>query len=125
MPGEIGSVGDDSHDRLVQELDEQREHYLQQLRPRFDEMVKDNKLYLGHREDRRKAHEKWRSWSWLGDPARLTDTEVQSWSEILSSVDPPIQAEGRGTEDEWKARGFERYADYFLKANSWTYAQEM
>ena len=120
----VGAVGEDAHDKLIRDLDELRDHYLKMWSPRFGEMVTDQKLYLGHRDDRRKAHEKWRSWSWLGDPARLTDTEVQSWSEILSSLDPPVQVEGRGTEDEWKARGFERYADYFLRGNSWVRTQE-
>lgn len=125
MPRTIGYVGEPDHDKLVKDLEELQQHFLMALRPRFQEMVDDHRLFLGFREDRRKAHEKWRSWSWLGDPARLTETEVQSWMEILGSLDPPIQADGRGTEDEWKARGFERYAEYFLKANSWPYTQEM
>jgi hypothetical protein len=125
MPGQIGYVGDEAHDKLIRDLDELQQHFLMALRPRFQEMVQDHRLYLGHREDRRKAHEKWRSWSWLGDPSRLTETEVQSWMEIMSSLDPPVQAEGRSTEDEWKARGFERYASYFLRANRWPYTQEM
>lgn len=125
MPSVVGAIGDDAHDKLIRDLDELRDHYLKQWSPRFKIMVSDQKLYLGHREDRRKSHEKWRSWSWLGDPARLTDTEVQSWHEILGSLDPPIQVEGVGTEDEWKARGLERYADYFLRGNKWIQTQEM
>jgi hypothetical protein len=93
MPPGVGYQGDEQHDRLIAEIDEYRLYYLQLLRTTHQRMANDNLLYMGHREDRRKAHEKWRSWSNLGDPARLTETEVQSWLEILSSIDPPVQAE--------------------------------
>ena len=125
MPGTIGFLGEEKHDKLVKDIEELETHYRQSLSGRFQEMVDDTKLYLGHRKDKRKANEKWRSWSWLGDPARLTDTETQSWLEILTATDPSVQVEGRGTEDEWKARGISRYTDYFLRANSWQYTLEM
>lgn len=109
---------------LVKELIELYDFWLQALSPRFNEMVSDHKLYLGHRDDKRKAHEKWRSFSWLGDPYRLTTIETNAWLEITNSLDEWLQAEGVSTEDEWKAKGFIRYGDYFLRANKWTGKQE-
>lgn len=125
MPEGVGAYGEDDHDRLVKELVELQDYYLQALSPRFREMTDDHKLYLGHRDDHRQPHEKWRSLSWLGDPYSLTTTETDAWMEIMGSIDPPAQAEGVGTEDEWKARALERATDYFLRANKWTYTQEM
>ena len=110
-------------EKLVKDLVEIQDHWLQALAPRFREMVGDHKLYLGHREDRRQAHEKWRSWSWLGDPYSLTTTETDAWLEILGG-EPPA-CEGVGTEDEWKARGVERMSDYILRGNKWPYVLEM
>ena len=40
-------------EKLVKDLVEIQDHWLQALAPRFREMVGDHKLYLGHREDRR------------------------------------------------------------------------
>lgn len=123
MPEGVG-YGVEDHDKLVGELVEFFDHYRDQLANRHKEMVSDHQLYLGKRDDRRQAHEKWRSWSWLGDPFQQTETEVQSWLEIMNSMDPPYQTEGVGTEDEWKARGFERALSYFLTGNKWTGVQE-
>lgn len=125
MPEGVGYYGDKDHDKLVAELVELQDHWLQALAPRFREMVGDHKLYLGHREDRRQAHEKWRSWSWLGDPYTLTTTETDAWLEIMNSTDPNFSVEGVGVEDEPKARGIERQVDYILRGNRWTYTQEM
>src|SRR3989304_2427961 len=125
MPGALGQRGEEKHDTLVRELIDLQEYWLKALSPRFNEMVSDHKLYLGHRDDKRKAHEQWRSWSWLGDPYRMTRTEVDAWLEIMNSLDVPIQAQGVSTEDEWKARGLVRYGDYTLRGNKWTAKQEM
>jgi len=116
---------DQQEQKLVTELIELHDHWLTALSPRFREMVGDHKLYLGYREDRRQAHEKWRSWSWLGDPYSLTTTETDAWMEIMNSTDPSYSVEGVGTEDEWKARAIEREIDYILRGNKWTYNQEM
>lgn len=125
MPPSIGYLGDKQHDDLVQQLVDLQDHWLKALAPRFREMVGDHKLYLGHREDRRQAHEKWRSWSWLGDPYTLTTVETDAWLEIMNSTEPNFAVEGVGVEDEWKARGIERLVDYILRGNKWTYTQEM
>jgi hypothetical protein len=125
MPRTVGVKGADDHDKLVKDLVVKHDHFFNALTPRFAEMVIDHKLWLGHREDKRQAHEQWRSWSWMGDPYSLTTVETDSWMEILNSMDPPFQAEGVGAEDEWKARGYERYIDYFLRGNKWTWTLEM
>ena len=88
-------------------------------------MTSDTRLYLGYREDRRQAHEKWRSNSWLGDPYQQTETEANAWLEIMNSTDPPYAVEGVGTEDEWKARALERTIDYILRGNKWTFFQDL
>ena len=125
MPETPGEASSEGRAKLVRDLVDLQDYWLKALTTRFSEMVSDHKLYLGHREDKRKAHEQWRSWSWLGDPYRMTRIEVDAWLEIMNSLDIPLQAEGVSTEDEWKARGFERYGDYFLRANKWTQTQEM
>lgn len=127
MPGvtPIGKKGEESHDNLIKQLEEYWEYYSQALSPRFQEMVGDKKLWLGYREDKRKAHEKWRSWSWLGDPARMTGITVNAWLEIMGSSDPPIQCEGVDQKDAAIARGFEAWGDYMLRGNKWTATQEM
>jgi hypothetical protein len=122
MPGSI--TGEQSK-KLVADLMERRDYFEKALAPRFREMVTDHRLYLGHREDRRLPHEKWRSMSWLGDPARLTDTEVQAQAEILTSMDPPITVEGVDPGDEARARAYERAGDYWLRQQKWTYTLEM
>jgi hypothetical protein len=88
-------------------------------------MTSDTKLYLGYREDRRQAHEKWRSNSWLGDPYQQTETEANAWLEIMNSTDPAYAVEGVGAEDEPKARAIERTIDYILRGNRWTYFQDL
>ena len=121
----MASGYDPNEQKLVTELLDVHDHWLQALAPRFREMVGDHKLYLGHREDRRQAHEKWRSWSWLGDPFSLTTTETDAWLEIMNSTDPAYGVEGVGVEDEKTAKGVERMTDYILRGNKWTYTQEM
>jgi hypothetical protein len=123
LPEGTGYYGEPQHDKLVQELVDIYDHWRKQLSPRFQEMVSDTRLYLGYREDRRQAHEKWRSWSWLGDPFQQTETEANAWLEIMNSTDPSFSVEGVGAEDEWKARGIERTIDLILRANKWTYLQ--
>jgi hypothetical protein len=125
LPENVGYVGDKDHDALVKQLEEVYIHWLGQLSPRFKEMASDTRLYLGYREDRRQAHEKWRSWSWLGDPYQQTETEMNAWLEIMNSTDPSFAVEGVGPEDEWKARGISRQIDYILRGNKWTSLQEM
>ena len=125
MPEGVGYINDPQHDRLVADLVEIYDHWRQQLAPRFREMSDDTKLYLGYRVDRRQAHEKWRSHSQLGDPYQQTETEANAWLEIMNSMDPSYAVEGVGVEDEWKARGIERWVDYILRGNRWTYFQDL
>lgn len=119
MPSEVGYSGEMDHDALIRLLIDVHDHWRQQLSTRFQEMASDTKLYLGYREDRRQAHEKWRSWSWLGDPFQQTETEANAWLEIMNSTDPSFAVEGVGVEDEWKARAIEREVDYILRGNKW------
>jgi hypothetical protein len=119
----VGYKGDQTHDRLVTKLLESYDNYRQKLSPRFKEMSSDTRLYLGYRVDRRQAHEKWRSWSQLGDPYQQTETEANAWLEIMNSTDPSYAVEGVGKEDEWKARAYERQIDYTLRGNEWTQKQ--
>jgi hypothetical protein len=89
MPNDLGT--DEEQAKLVAELVELQDHWLNALSPRFREMVGDHKLYLGYREDKRQAHEKWRSWSWLGDPYSLTTTETDAW---LETSGKPVVSSG-------------------------------
>ncbi len=126
MPDQSMSRDDESPEQLVKDCIERRDFYFDALSAKFfKQMADDHKLWLGHREDRRKPNEKWRSWSQLGDPYRLTRIESDAWLEIMSSLDPPLQCEGRGGEDEAMARAFERFGEYMLTANRWTSSQEM
>ena len=120
----LGSVGDKEHDDLVRKVVEQFEFYGKQLDPIKNAMSRYNRLYLGERKDSRRENEKWRSNTWLGDPFHQTETEVAVWLSILNSQVPSVTAEGVGTEDEWKARGFTRAIDYFQRMNRWSYQQE-
>lgn len=86
-------------------------------------MSSDTRLYLGDRVDRRQAHEKWRSFSQLGDPYQQTETEANAWMEILNSTDPSYAVEGVSKADEGKARAYEHQIDYALRGNNWTYLQ--
>ena len=114
------------HDKLVKEIEEKYDYFFKQLTPLKNSMSRYHRLYLAERKDHRKQHEMWRSFSWLGDPFQLTETETSARMDILNAIDPPIQTEGVGTEDEWKARSFERSLDYFLRANRWSdFKQEM
>jgi len=123
MPEGVGYKNDPAHDELVTTLVETYDNFRSKLSPRYKEMSSDTRLYLGFREDKRQAHEKWRSWSQLGDPFQQTETEANAWLEIMNSTDPSYAVEGVGKEDEWKARAYERQIDYTLRGNRWTYLQ--
>jgi hypothetical protein len=120
----LGSTDDKAHKDLLAKLIEQFEFYAKQLDPIKHSMSRYTRLYLGERKDPRRENEKWRSNTWLGDPFQQTETEVAVWISILNSQTPTVTAEGVGSEDEWKARGFTNAVDYIQRGNSWTYGQE-
>jgi len=120
----LGSVDDKAHKDLITKIIEQFDFYAKQLDPIKNVMSRYNRLYLGERKDVRRENEKWRSNTWLGDPFLHTETETAVWISLLNSQVPSVTAEGVGTEDEWKARGFTRAIDYFQRKNRWTYQQE-
>jgi hypothetical protein len=120
----LGEVGSQEHAKFVSELMEYFDHYSKALDPLKNAMSRYTRLYLGERRDERRKNEQWRSNSWLGDPFHQTETEVSVWISILNSQTPNVSAEGVGTEDEWKARGYTRTIDYIERGNNWTYGQE-
>lgn len=112
----IGIVGDRPHDLIVQEVEESERYYRDLLTPSFQQMVENWKLYTGDREDMRLPHEKdWRANVHVPWPYSGMETQVATTSDIMMSLESPIQPDPVGTEDEKGATKIGRLLDYFLR----------
>lgn len=88
-------------------------------------MVARWKLYLAQRDDKRLPHEKWRANTFVPWPFITMEAKVAAMCEIMNSVDPPIQAEGIGPEDEGPAVKMQHVHTYSLLKNKWLLQQDL
>jgi hypothetical protein len=119
LPIGIGYTNDPNHDRQRSEIVELELFYREQLTNTFQNMLRWWKLYHSQRDDQRKPEEQWRSNVFVPYPYSGVETKTASLVDILTSSDPPIQAEGVGDEDEGPAKKCERLLDYTLRVNEW------
>lgn len=124
-PAVVGAWGSDAHDMLVRELTEIEAFYASLLQTPYRNMVRFHRLFLADRDDKRKAHEKWRANTFIPYPYSGTRTKVAALSDIFNSSDPPIQAEGLTGEAEKKGRRIERLTTYMLDGNTWPLKLDM
>lgn len=125
MPKVIGDVDDDLHQKLNTWMVERLQFFESQLQPEWAKMTRYWKHYLGDRPDTRGPTEKWRARTHV--PVAFWDSEA--WTaqvgDLMSSADPPIQAEGSDTEDEPFARKITGWQRYILAKNKWDVALDI
>src|SRR5574341_477301 len=119
MPEGVGYFGDDQHDKIVRQIDEQERYLLEQLTPRFQNVVRWMRLFLADRDDPRGPDEKWRANVFVPYPYSGVETRVAVLSDIFNSADPIIQAEAVGDEDLEGANKIERLLNYQLRRIKW------
>lgn len=119
MPEGVGYFGDDQHDKIVRQIDEQERYLLEQLTPRFQNVVRWMRLFLADRDDPRGPDEKWRANVFVPYPYSGVETRVAVLSDIFNSADPLIQAEAVGDEDLEGANKIERLLNYQLRRIKW------
>lgn len=113
-------VDTDEHDRLVQGLIEQESFLLRLLTPIFQQATDNHKIYLSKIADKRTPTErKWRANYNVPWPLISVETQVATSTDIMSSVDSPIQPEAIGAEDEEGAGKLVRLGSYWLRKMKW------
>lgn len=86
------------------------------LTPIFQEMVKYWRLWEGEREDHRKAHEKkWMPNIHVPRPYSGIESQVAVNHEMITGIDPPIQAQAVSSEDKSREIKMVRLLDYFQR----------
>src|SRR5918994_54407 len=125
MPRVVGNHGEKDHDDLVAQLVDYEQFFRQQLQALYQDMVNRWKLYLAQREDKRLPHEKWRANTFVPWPFITMEAKVAAMCEIMNSVDPPIQAEGVGPEDDHPAVKMQHVHAYTLLKNKWLLQQDL
>ncbi len=116
----LGKPDSAKHSKWVRDLMEQRTFLIDQNMEFWANTVRWWKLYLAKMEDHRlDEQDQWRSKTFTPLPYVVVDTKSAVLHDIMTSVDPPIQAEGVGDEDVEAARGIEGLADYTLRCNQW------
>jgi hypothetical protein len=106
-------TGETKHDQIIDELVEQEEYYRKILTTPFNQITDFWKIYFGDREDLRLPWEKkWRPNIHTPRPYSSVETMVASVADIIESIDPLIQPEGIGLEDEPDADNISRALSY-------------
>lgn len=106
-------TGESKHDKIVEELKEQEKYYRRVLQAPFNQMTEFWRIYFGDRDDPRLPWEKkWRPNIHSPIPYRSVETMVAAVADIIESIDPMIQPEGIGLEDEPDADAISRALSY-------------
>lgn len=122
MPEGVGYYGDEDHDRLVSQIVDREKFFRGQLEAPFRAMLRWWKLYLAQAEDQRDpVTEYWRANVFVPYPYSGVETKLATVTDILSSSDPIVQAEGVDMEDEPYAKTMERLQDQTMRVNRWRY----
>lgn len=90
--------------------------YFQQCTPVWERAARYWRLYLSDKDDPRGPDELWRANLFIPRPYSAIEASVAVLSDIFNSADPPIQAEGRGFEDNDEG-SIERLLAYQLHAD--------
>src|SRR5688572_11336907 len=117
MPNIVGYVGQESHDKLVQRIEDQEQFYADQLKSYWQSCTLHWRQYLGDRPDNRLPHEKWRARTHVPWPYVTVETGAAAVAETMAAADPPIQGDGVGPEDDDNARRVTAWSRYVLEKN--------
>lgn len=105
------------HNEMVSFLIKTEDDYRTALTPRFQGIVDNWKRYYNNRTDTRLPGEDWRSFTRRPTAFQIVETLVATNTDLVTSADPMIQAEGVGIEDDPQARAIEREIDWALRRN--------
>jgi len=122
----LGYSGDTLHDQLINDLTEAETFYRRSLEKTFTQIQRNWKFYMGDREDTRLAHEKeWRANIHRPRPFSSIEVQTSTLTDIMGSVDRPIQPDPVGIEDEQGATKMERLLHYFTRRLKWNTRLDM
>jgi hypothetical protein len=110
-------MDDATSERLAHDAEEKERFYRDQLAPNWQDAVKDEKLYHGHKEEWRKEHEKWRTHLASSRPFVVVESKAAQMVEILTGSDPIIQANAVGDDDRERAKEAEALLEQTLDGN--------
>lgn len=117
MNADLIKAGTQAHESLVKFLIKTEDDYRTALEPRFRGIVDNWKRYYNNRVDTRLPGEDWRSFTRRPTAFQIVETLVATNTDLVTSADPMIQAEGVGLEDDPMARAIEREVDWALRRN--------
>ena len=116
----IGKPGSPEHVKTVADLVERVTFQLMQLQPYWDKSQKWFKMYFADRpEFRQLPEEAWRAKVFVPLPYSGIETKTAILTDILTSTDPQIQAEGVLSQNYEPAQKVERLLDYTVRSNHW------
>lgn len=105
--------------KLINDLLAIDDFLVDQNAPIWNAVTRYWKLYFANRKDQRtESEKKWRANIWVPEPFVSVEARTAVQVDIITSADPPIQAEGIGEEDE-DGKKFERLFDYQLRGMGW------
>lgn len=106
------------HNDTVSMLVRIERDYRAALQSRFQGIVDNWKRYYNQRTDTRiLPAEDWRSFTRRPTAFQIVETLVATNTDLVTSADPIVQAEGVGLEDDFSARAIEREVDWALRRN--------
>lgn len=122
----MGYLGDKVHDDLIHDLTEAETTYQGALTKTYTQIQRNWKFYMGDREDTRLAHEKeWRANIHRPRPFSSIEVQTSTLTDIMGSVDRPIQPDPIGLEDEAGQTKMERLLHYFTRRLKWATRLDM
>jgi len=105
------------HNETVNFLVKTEEDYRLALTSRFQGIVDNWKRYHNNRSDTRGPGEDWRAHTRRPTAFQIVETLVATNTDLVTSADPMVQADGVGVEDDPQARAIEREIDWALRRN--------
>ncbi len=124
--GKMGEDWERAHNAWIADLVTEEDWLRQMLTPIYSKHVTFWKMFLGQKTDRRDpVHEKWRAFVHVPYPYSGVETIVAAMTDIMQSVDPYVQCEGIGIEDEKFARQLEKLFEYTFRKNKWALTMDL
>lgn len=115
----ISLFSETEQNKLISDLMEIDNFLVDQNAPIWNAVTRYWKLYFANRKDQRtESEKKWRANIWVPEPFVSVEARTAVQVDIITSADPPIQAEGIGEEDE-DGKKFEKLFDYQLRGMGW------
>lgn len=124
MPKYVGYCGDKIHETIVNTIRDQEAFYLKQMEPNIRKQVQYWNLFMAHKPDDRKPWEKWRAKTFTPWPFGSTQAKIAALGEIFGSIDPMVQVEGIGYDNNAGARKFEAMFEWAFRINRWPLLQD-